>query len=68
MNCCTDWEPQTKKLNAPITLAQARNPYLTATEGFQFKPWAFCPWCGQHRETFEREMKMKSAELASKGL
>lgn len=54
MNCCDDWEPQAKKLNAPILLAQARNPHLTATSEFQFKPWVFCPWCGRNRAETER--------------
>jgi hypothetical protein len=40
---CADWKPETDKLNAPLFLAQARNP---ATK-FDFKPWRFCPWCGR---------------------
>jgi hypothetical protein len=45
--CCSDWEPETRKLNGPLVLAQARNPYLTNTPAFQFKQWVFCPWCGE---------------------
>jgi hypothetical protein len=44
-----EWEPETAKINAPITLAQARNPHLTSTPGFQFVAWKFCPWCGTSR-------------------
>lgn len=66
MNCCVDWEPETAKLNGPITLAQARNPHLTATPAFQFKEWLFCPWCGRNRKEFEQYATMKAAELQSK--
>lgn len=48
-DCCVDWKPECAKLNAPLSLAQARNPHLTATPEFQFKPWLFCPWCGTRR-------------------
>lgn len=43
---CSDWEPESNRINGPIILAQARNPHLTQTPEFQFKRWAFCPWCG----------------------
>jgi hypothetical protein len=58
MNCCSDWEPEVKKINAPIFLAQARNPQLTPD--FQFKPWKFCPWCGRNRAELERELEAKT--------
>lgn len=48
MNCCDDYEPESKKLNGPIILAQARNPHLTSTPEFAFKHWVFCPWCGKN--------------------
>lgn len=47
--CCADWKRGIEKLNGPILLAQARNPHLTATPEFQFKPFSFCPWCGQRK-------------------
>ena len=53
--CCADWGPETHKINAPITLAQARNPHLTATPAFAFKAWAYCPWCGKPRPTPDQE-------------
>lgn len=43
---CPDFELEVSKINAPLTLAQARNPSLTAHPSFQFKAWDFCPWCG----------------------
>ncbi len=46
MCACEQWEPETAKLNAPLMLAQARNPHLTQTPEFAFKAWEFCPWCG----------------------
>ena len=58
VNCCVDWEPETKKLNAPLILAQARNPHLTATPELEFKPWFFCPWCGCNRKEVERQAKL----------
>lgn len=64
--CCVDWKLETEKLNAPITLAQARNPYLTNTPEFQFKPWRFCPWCGRNRAEFEAYATMKANEIAEK--
>ena len=60
--------PETQKINAPLMLAQARNPHLTATPEFQFKLWKFCPWCGLIREVFVRDMRMKMSEADSKGL
>jgi hypothetical protein len=68
LECCVDWKPQTEKLNAPIVLAQARNPYLTNTPAFQFKPWQFCPWCGRNRAELERYVTSKIHEAKSKGL
>jgi hypothetical protein len=47
--CCEDWKRQADKVNAPILLAQGRNPHLTATKDFKFKAWRFCPWCGAGR-------------------
>lgn len=46
VECCADWTPEVKKINAPIFLAQAR----TQTQDFRFKPWKFCPWCGANRD------------------
>ncbi len=43
---CADYARESDKLNAPLILAQARNPHLTQTPEFAFKRWAFCPWCG----------------------
>ena len=44
---CEEWQPGIKKIDAPIALAQARNPSLTYTPEFQFVPFKFCPWCGR---------------------
>lgn len=57
IECCEDWLPETKKINAPLFLAQARNPRLTLTSEFQFKPWKFCPWCGVRRDKAIREFR-----------
>lgn len=43
---CLDWAVGVDKINAPILLAQARNPRLMDTPAFTFVPWKFCPWCG----------------------
>jgi hypothetical protein len=64
--CCSDWEPEFKKINGPIILAQARNPYLTETPAFHFKPWKFCPWCGEDRDALAHYIREKSAEIESK--
>jgi hypothetical protein len=44
---CDEWEPGVAKINAPIMLAQARNPQLTQTEEFRFNVFRFCPWCSK---------------------
>lgn len=64
IECCADWLPETKKINAPLTLAQARNPHLTQTPGFQFKQWKFCPWCGVRRDKAIRDFReLESARV-----
>lgn len=60
--CCADWLPETKKINAPLFLAQARNPRLTQTPEFQFKQWKFCSWCGLMRDVVVRDARMTTAE------
>jgi hypothetical protein len=44
--CCEDWLPQIEKVNAPIILANARNPEYPQYDG---KPFVYCPWCGRKR-------------------
>lgn len=68
MDCCADWEPQTKIVNGHITLAAIRagRPSMFQDQGGI--PFRFCPWCGRNREDFERYVKMKQSELESKDL
>lgn len=66
LECCVDWEPETRRLNAPLVLAQAWNPHLTSTPEFQFKTWTYCPWCGRNRKEFIEYATQKAAELFHK--
>ena len=52
---CAEWEPCVAKINAPILLAQARNPHLTNTPEFQFVAFRYCPWCGKKLLATPRE-------------
>lgn len=44
-SCCADWAPGIKAVNDPITLQTARS----GVQAYNFKPFRFCPWCGQNR-------------------
>lgn len=45
MKCikCKDWEDNIKKVDAPLLMANARNPGSCNYEG---KSFIYCPWCG----------------------
>ena len=59
-----DWEPESAKINAPILTAQARNPHLTQAPAFAFKPWKFCPWCGEgDQSTGIRQWMFRASNL-----
>lgn len=49
LDCCPDWEPETKKINGPVALQQIRAGQ--SVPAGHFKPWRFCPWCGRAART-----------------
>lgn len=42
---CPDFKENVPILNAPFTLAAARNP--ETYRGYTGKQFKFCPWCGE---------------------